>query len=244
MDTCLPRMAAVTAFVGLLASAAWAQTSTTSDSAGVAAPIPTTNPAVFEDPWSAVAPELPEHESPALQRRENPPASPVVAGRSAQSRYSVPRTLGALAGVVGLIVLLAWGYRAMTGGRLNLLSKPRRPGLIELISKTPLSARQSLCLVRVGPRLVLIGQSAENLRTLDVIDDADLAARLIGEAAGKRAGSSQAEFQDCLEREARSYPPDTVALNETISPEAPRLTDVRQGLTDTIQRIRRAVAQA
>jgi flagellar biogenesis protein FliO len=191
-----------------------------------------------------VAPELAERESPALQRRDDPPASPVVAGRSAQSSYSMARTLGALAGVVGLIVLLAWGYRAMTGGRLNLLSKPRRPGLIELVSKTSLSARQSLCLVRVGPRLVLIGQSPENLRTLDVIDDADLAARLIGEAAGQRAGSSQAEFQDCLEREAMGYRHDTIAVNETIPPEGRRLADVQQGLTDTIQRIRRVAAQA
>jgi flagellar biogenesis protein FliO len=145
--------------------------------------------------------------------------------------------------VIGLIVLLAWGYRAVTGGKLTLLNKARRPGLIELVSKTSLSARQSLCLVRIGPRLVLIGQSPDRLRTLDVIDDADLASRLIGEAARERVGSSQAEFHDCLEREAKGYERDAGPLNETMSPEALRVNDVCRGVTDTIQRIRRAVAQ-
>jgi flagellar biogenesis protein FliO len=235
-------MAAVVALVGLLTAGARAQTDTRVDDAESVTPAASTSPDLIEDPWSAIAPELPERESRTLERRTEAPTSPVVAGRAAP-RISVSRTLGALAGVVGLIVLLGWGYRAMSGSRLTLLSKVRRPGLIELISKTPLSARQSLCLVRVGPRLVLIGQSPENLRTLDVIEDADLAARLVGEAAQQRAGSSQAEFHACLEREARGYGFDPTDLNEAITPEAPRIADVRQGLTDTIQRVRRAAAR-
>ncbi|MBU0617190.1 MAG: flagellar biosynthetic protein FliO [Planctomycetes bacterium] len=236
-------MAAVIALTGLSAVAVQTRAEATPGNANARASLTATSPTALDDPWSAVAPESPEHGSRTLQRRSGAQTSPLVAGRPAQAQYSVPRTLGALAGVVGLIVLLAWGYRAMTGGRLTLLNKARRPGLIELVSKTSLSARQSLCLVRIGPRLVLIGQSPEHLRTLDVIDDADLAARLIGEAAQKRAGSSQAEFHECLEREAKGYEIEDVALNETISPEALRVADVHLGLTDAIQRIRRVASQ-
>jgi hypothetical protein len=113
-----------------------------------------------------------------------------------------------------------------------------------VISKTPLSARQSLCLVRVGPRLVLIGQSHDTLRALDVIDDPELAARLVGESARRRSDSNQAEFCACLEREARGYGSPDDVIDERIAPDARRIANVRRGLTDTIRRIRRAVTQA
>ncbi len=239
----LPRMAAVIALTSLWAVAAHAQSKDPVGDTDAAQPIVEPNPAALDDPWSAVEPEFPDRESRPLQRRPTDRKSPVLAGKAEPSKRPTARTLGALAGVVGLIVFLAWGYRAMASGNLSLLGKARRPGLIEVVSKTSLSARQSLCLVRIGPRLVLIGQSPETLRALDVIDDADLAAKLVGEAARKRTGSSQAEFHDCLEREARDYRTNDDAISETITPEAPRIADVRQTLTNTIRRIRRAVAQ-
>lgn len=234
---------AVIVLLSLAAATAHAQPDTQLGGADAAAPATADSPAALDDPWSAVEPQVPEREGRTLQRRTGTRSSPMTSNNAAQAQYSMARTLGALAGVVGLIVLLAWGYRAVSGGKLTLINKTRRPGLIELVSKTSLSARQSLCLVRVGPRLVLIGQSPERLRALDVIDDPDLASRLIGEAARDRAGSSQAEFHDCLEREAHDYDHDASPLTETMSPSAPRINDVRRGLTETIQRIRRAVAQ-
>ena len=235
-----PRMATVVALVGVLTCAASAPAETPLGNSDGTAPAPAT----LTDPWSAIEPQLPEPESRTLQRRSATSTLPALGGRPARAQYSVTRTLGALAGVIGLIVLLAWGYRAMTGGKLALLNKTRRPGLIELVSKMSLSPRQTLCLVRVGPRLVLIGQSAERLRTLDVIDDADLVARLIGEVARERTGSSQADFNDCLEREARGYQPEDARVNQGAAPdEALRVASAQQGLTETIQRIRRAVTQ-
>jgi flagellar biogenesis protein FliO len=239
-----PRMAAVIVLATALAATAPGQTEPASREAGDTTGATATNPSALDDPWSAVEPKSPEEQSRTLQRRSTGRASPLLAGKSEQDGQSMIRTLGALAGVVGLIVLLAWGYRAAAGGRLSLLRKLRRPGLIEVVSKTSLSARQSLCLVRIGPRLVLIGQSPDDLRALDVIDNADLAARLLGEAARERAGSSQAEFRDCLEREAKGYQIEDPELDERISPEALRIAGVQRGLRDAIRRIRGAVGQA
>lgn len=239
-----PRMAAVIVLTTVLAGTVWAQTETASRPAGEATAPTATDLATADDPWATVQPEFPEQESRPLQRRSAGRGSPLVGGEAEPGRQSLVRTLGALAGVVGLIVLLAWGYRSVAGGRLSLLNKLRRPGLIEVVSRTPLSARQALCLVRIGPRLVLIGQSPDNLRALDVIDDADLAAKLVGEATRARTGSSQAEFNDCLEREARGYQVAERELDERISPEGMKIADVHQGLKDTLRRIRRAVVQA
>lgn len=242
MSVALPRMALMTLIASLPVIEAAAQSASPD---GVPGPdAPTSVQSAPNDPWSAIAPELSMRESRPLKRRAAGDDSPVIGQTSGGAGRGGMRTLGALAGVVGLIVFLAWGYRALSGGSLSLVGKPRRPGLISVISKTPLSARQSLCLVRVGPRLVLIGQSHDTLRALDVIDDPELAARLVGESARQRSDSSQADFDACLEREASGYADSRDVIDESIAPDARRIADVRQGLTSTIRRIRRAVAQA
>jgi flagellar biogenesis protein FliO len=244
MNIGLPGMAAVTVFAGMLAVVAAAQTEPPANPANEAPPGAALHQAGLDDPWAAVEPKFSARESRPLERRSTERAPSILAGSGEKPERPWARTLGALAGVVGLIVLLAWGYRAMVGGNLPLGGKARRPGLIEVISKTPLSARQSLCLVRIGPRLVLVGQSHETLRALDVIDDADLAARLAGEAARKRPDASQAEFRACLEREAKDYQDGGDSLDETVVPDAQRIAEVRQGVSNAIRRIRRAVAGA
>jgi flagellar biogenesis protein FliO len=194
-----------------------------------------------EDPWAVVKPEIPAEESRPVKRRSQGGTTALLAGKADGAGRSWTRTVGALAGVVALIVFLAWGYRALAGGALPLSTRPRRQGVIEIVSRAPLSARQSVCLVRVGPRLVLVGQSQDSLRALDVIDDADLVAQLAGRAAQKRADSSNAEFHGCLEREARAYQDPADAVDETIAPDAARIASVQEGLAQTIRRIRRTV---
>jgi flagellar biogenesis protein FliO len=246
MNAGLPRMAAVRAFVSLLAMlvpAAVARSADQIDDGRENDSPAAVHPTGLDDPWLAVEPEFPEHTGHPLARRSTARESPVLPDKGQSSGLPWARTLGALAGVVGLIVFLAWGYRAMAAGHLSLLGKPRRPGLIEVITKAPLSARQSLCLVRIGSRLVLIGQSHETLRALDVIDDADLVARLAGEAAGRRPDSRQAEFHACLEREAGGYQMANEDVDETLVPDARRIADVRHAVTDTIRRVRRALTR-
>lgn len=117
------------------------------------------------------------------------------------------RSLLSLAAVVVLIFLLAWGYRAIggRGGYLPLPGRSQRSYLIDVVARKPLSGKQSLALVRVGPRLVLVGVGAESMRTLDVIDDGALAAKLLGEAAHEQTGPSRAAFADTLDEESRAF---------------------------------------
>ncbi len=195
-----------------------------------------------DDPWGSpdiVAPRmdarpLPRRSVPA-GRAESPPSTARGAGF---------RTTLALGGVVALIVLLAWGYRVAAtrgGGRWSL--RVRHPGLIEVLSRAALSPRQSLYLVRVGPRLVLLGATADAVRPLDVIQDPDLVASLAGQAARQRPGSHSAEFDRCLEREAVGYSATTGhALDELTMPEERRLAGVRQTLADAVQRLRSVAA--
>jgi flagellar biogenesis protein FliO len=151
--------------------------------------------------------------------------------------------------VVALIVLLSWGYRVVAGNaRLPRGFRGRTPGLIEILSRTALSPRQSLCLVRVGSRVVLLGVSPETVRTLDVIADPDAAARLAGQATQQQVASATAEFQQCLEREARDYEPEPAAATApgpalTAAPTRSR-TELRTRLAGTLARLRAAAGGA
>jgi flagellar biogenesis protein FliO len=202
-----------------------------------------------DDPWSS--PEI----APRLEGRPLPrsatgwkPSSPAHGAIPAGTNSSVGspwlRTTGALAGVVGLIVLLAWGYRLIAGqgGRLRWSLAARRTNLIEVVGRTSLSPRQSLCLVRLGPRLVLLGVTNETVRALDVIQDADLTARLVGQAARQRPDSHSAEFARCLEREAQTYASGPHSGEPAPAPDDSQLGDLRQKVAQTVQRLRTKLA--
>ena len=211
-----------------------------------------------DDPWSS-----PEIVAPRLEARPlpRPPTPAYHPGRSADAAQpgtstttparpaaSSLRTTLALGGVLGLITLLAWGYRVAagrgTGWRWN--SRGRHPGLIEVVSRATLSPRQSLCLVRVGPRLVLLGVTPDAVRALDVIADGSLSAALLGQATSQRSDSHSADFARCLAAledartaavlESGSGP--TGELAEDALPDEVRLARTRHALTGALAKVR------
>lgn len=200
---------------------------------------------VAEDPWSSPDIAAPRMDPRPLARNRETKGSISTNGSSSHGQNSWVRTTAALGGVIALIILLGWGYRAVAGhgGRLNLALRGKHSTLIEVVARTVLSPRQSLCLVRIGPRLVLLGLTPDAVRTLDVIQDADLTARLLGQAAQRRADSNTAEFAQCLEREARPYETRPERSNGPVA-DPLRMTGVKQRLAETIQRLRATAAKA
>ena len=87
------------------------------------------------------------------------------------------RTAGALALVIGLIFLARFALRRFAPG----VGKGAGGGDIEILARTNLSARQQLCLVRLGRRLLLIGSGPEGMRTLAEISDPAEVADLLGD---------------------------------------------------------------
>lgn len=155
------------------------------------------------------------------------------------------RTSASLAGVVALIVLLAWGYRLMAaGGRLSLGKRSRNPGLIEIVSRANLSPRQSLSLVRIGPQLILIGATHDSVRALSVINDPELSARLAGQQAQERTDSHSAEFRRCLQGEAGVYDDGAGERQESSASGVPGVIDIRKKLSQTMRRLRGAAQWA
>jgi len=232
----LPRMALLGLIIALVAAVPRAAAAApATDAAPVATQPAAASPA---DAWSALEPNTASAEPRPLERRRgNTPQS----GHSATGTGTTQswfRTTMSLAGVVGLIVLLGWGYRRVAATGTFGLARGRGAPLIEVVGRTALSPRHSVCLVRVGPRLVLLGCTHDSIRSLDVITDPDLSARLLGQAAQQRADSHSAEFAKCLEREAVAYQDDPSGPAEDAVPDESRLAELKQKLGGTLQRLR------
>lgn len=229
----MPRMARL-GLLGLLAVVALAEEPT--------APVGGTGGLAHsgaDDPW-VVADVAPEMGARPLARGTEKTSAQLSVGSPNPPAGSWVRTSIALGGVIGLILLLGWGYRvvASRNGGLPFGFRGRAAQLIEIVARTSLSPRQSLALVRIGPRLVLLGLSPDAVRTLDVISDAELTARLVGLATQGRPDSSTAEFAGALESETRAYEPPSEVSEEEITPEEQRIVAVRQSLAGTLQRLR------
>lgn len=189
-------------------------------------------------PSGAGAADSPEAARPLLRRgaagRSGDPskdaATAPAAARDGGQAGGWLRTTLALAGVVALIVFLAWVSRR--AGGLTVL---QRPGAVQVVSRVTLAPRQTLFLVRIGTRMVLVGVSRDRLTALDVIDDADACARVAGAAEAARRG----EFERKLAREEAAF--EAVAGEggdeEQLSPRPARIAGVQDQIQAALRRI-------
>ena len=108
--------------------------------------------------------------------------------------FDTTRVLFSLAAVIGLIVLLRWG-----GKRLGAVGN-RSSRAIQVLGRSYLSNKQQVLIVQVGRRVLVIGDSGQQLNTLCEITDANEAAALIAQLRGEPVESAAATI-------ATSQPP-------------------------------------
>jgi len=129
-------------------------------------------------------------------------SSPASTSDERTTMPSGGRMVLALVAVLGLI-----GLAALVARRL-LVIKNRRSGnvkLVDIVARTSIGPRQSLCVVRLADRLLLVGLSPNHMAALDVIDDAETVARLMGDVARQSSESISAGFSNLFQREARQF---------------------------------------
>lgn len=208
----------------------------------------------YQDPWSDPDIAAPRMDDGVLRRPgvSNQPAT-ASTGATTPSilQSSWIRTAASLGGVVALILFLGWGYRWLAGasGALPLGLRGRQANMIEVLSKTSIAPRQTLCLVRVGTRLVLVGATHDSLRALDVVDDPDAVAQLLGLAARQRPDSLSGEFNNFLTHESAAFDAAVSDDEEDTSAQMPRnyndpLSSLGQKLANTVKRLRQVAAQS
>ncbi|HPD29534.1 MAG TPA: flagellar biosynthetic protein FliO [Phycisphaerae bacterium] len=177
--------------------------------AGPAAPV-MPQPGLGTRP-ATTPPEAANHQSAPIARSEFLERRPTANQRESESRdisrgqhgaglWSA-RDLWPLLSVLALILILAWIVRKCLPGRNSLTGQ----GAIEVLSRIPLSSKQSLVLVRMGRRLLLLGVTNDDINTLCAVEDPDQVAMLVGEVASGRPGSITSQFAREFAEESQVY---------------------------------------
>ena len=149
-----------------------------------------------------------------------------------------PRVLGALGIVIGLIFLLRWG------GRLLFPTATGRSSsrAVEVLSRSVLAPKQQVMLLRVGRRLIVVGDSGSQMNSLCEIADPDEVAALVGQlrdekiAGAARFGSLFGRFRKPFEAADEELVAPAPPLQDEEDP-AP-LTSAREELSGLRERVR------
>ncbi|MBN1436458.1 MAG: FliO/MopB family protein [Sedimentisphaerales bacterium] len=124
-----------------------------------------------------------------------------AAPRASSSQPDMGRALLALLLVLAAIIGAAYLLRRFKIGSGGLGGKSG----IEILSRSVVNSKQSICLVKCGSRLLFVGISPNHMAVLDRIDDPDEISRLMGMVSSGAAGSISNTFAGLFRRESRQY---------------------------------------
>lgn len=106
------------------------------------------------------------------------------------------QTLMALGGVIALILLLRWAWLRLSGQPGAAASTP----VVEVLSRTTVAPRNHVLLLRVGHRILIVGDSSSGMRTLASVDDEQEVADLLTAINANKDNSISRNFQQLLGR--------------------------------------------
>ena len=135
-------------------------------------------------------------ESPTTKTAENTTPTPLVT-----STPNLWRPIAALVAVLLVIAAAAWLFRRFAGGSRQF----RLPAGIDIIARTMLNPKQSLCLVKLGSRLVLLGVSPNHIASLQTVDQPDEVAQLLGLLESQSPGSISSAFGKLFHQHSGKY---------------------------------------
>jgi flagellar biogenesis protein FliO len=119
-------------------------------------------------------------------------------GASGNGGFDVRRVILALGGVVALILLLKLGLKRVFG----VASAPRSSRAVQVLTRSPLSPRHQLIMLRVGRRLLVVADGGGQMNTLSEITDPDEVAALLGQLQDDQGG---AKFGSVFGKMRRPY---------------------------------------
>ncbi len=147
----------------------------------------------------------------------------------------------ALCVVLGLIFVLRWAGKRMTGSVGG-----RQSRAIQVISRSTIAPRQQLMLVRVGRRVVLVANCGVSMSPLCEINDADEVAQLLGQVQEEKSDSVSRAFAGLFKREEAKFDSDEggeddgnfpAERDRDIDPDGPMGT-TKQEISELLDKVR------
>ena len=106
------------------------------------------------------------------------------------------QTVAALGVVIGLILVLRAIFTKAMGNRAVVT----RSSAVEVLGRVAVAPRHHVLIVRLGGRILVLGESAGGLNTLANLDDAEEVAELLQAVTSSSPGSSGHGFSQLLKR--------------------------------------------
>ena len=135
-----------------------------------------------------------------------------------------------LASVVALILIAAWVVKRSMPARRLLTGS----GVLEIVARTPLSGKQTLVLVRMGPGLLLLGATPDRISRLGSVKDPEQVALMLGEIESTKPGSISETFTRSFNDESLAYSPEATGQDQ-----AARASGPVRGLLDKVRQFRK-----
>lgn len=165
------------------------------------------------------------------------PAAPASPGAG----MDYPRVLLALGVVVGLILALRWVGRMFFPGAAGRGASRA----VEVLSRSPLSPKQQVLLLRVGRRLVVVGDSGSQMNPLCEISDPDEIAALVGQLRDEKTAAPTRVFGAMFGKSRRGFESaepapaaETPAGLRDVEPEEREVASARDELSGLRDRVR------
>lgn len=124
---------------------------------------------------------------------------------------SLWRPLLSLMVVLALIVAGTYLFRRFQGAN----ARAGIGGGIEVLARNGIGPKQSLCLVKFGERLLLIGLGPNYMTALDTVEDPSDVARIMGLLEKQTPHSITNTFSRLFQHEARQYDPQQTPSDQT-----------------------------
>jgi len=171
--------------------------------------------------------ETPAHEQSPLGAPTNEPAQ--SAGPPSIG-FDVARTAASLAIVIALILALRLGLKRLAGGAGKLSGQfgagGRAPsGILSVIGRYPIARGQTLVLLKLDTRILLLSQTSEGFQTLAEISDPDEVASILTKSRDEQGDSMASRFTSLL-RQAERDP--RLADEHLVEVEEPRIRSRRR----------------
>lgn len=151
---------------------------------------------------------------------------------------SLWRGAAALLAVLVLIIALAVLWRRFNPGARAWT----QAGCMQVLVRTSITPKQSLCLIKLGNRLLLLGISPNHIASVATIDDPEEITHLLGLIESRSANSISATFNGIINREKQSYAIDEdgfdLTESDNVRDEFPKYSKAKGELTNLLQKVK------
>lgn len=207
-------------------------------------------PLIAEPPAPALPRIVDTFDKQPIRRAAPPSRGPAQADTTDTSTTTLelPRLLAAMALVVGLIFMMRWFGRRFFGA--TPISGGTRA--VQVLSRSLVAPRQSVMLMQVGRRLLIVSDNGSQLAPLSEISDPDEVAALVGQLRGEKLDVAGRTFSamlgrirkdEVVEPLAVEAPIEASPISESSAAHDPDVSGARAELSGLMEQVRLVSSQ-